>query len=210
MAIRPAWSFNGEKGEIIEKEFSFVFNPGFSKTQKQKNIIALHETIGMPTLEVSTKSKSELGIKLSAFNLKLNGYPLECVFQSSKKYETAGPFQDLLYVSPKEAKRDERHKTSGKLVSFEYDGESYPLIPKTAFYNYIYVKAVNESVEKEKFCQIMKYEYFTDIEFVPTKSINCQARAVAIIKAMMLKFGEIPSNVKFDEFIEFCKKINVK
>ena len=49
-----------------------------------------------------------LGVKLSAFNLKLNGYTLENIFQSSKVFSNGGPYRDLMNVAPKEAKRDGR------------------------------------------------------------------------------------------------------
>ncbi len=202
MAIRPAWDFNDK---VLNKtNYEFEFNAGFSKTQKQKNVIALHKSIGKTCLEVSTKSFDEIGRKLSAFNLKLDGIPLECVFQSSKKYENGGPYKDLLYVLPKSAKRDERHKISGRLISFEYKDMTFDIEPKTFFYDYIYIKAVKESLSKEEISKILEYDYFTDIEFVPSKSINCQAKSVAIIKALLKTFGEIPDiESNFDDYKVF-------
>ena len=41
---------------------------------------------------------------------------------------------DLLHVLPKEAKRDDRHKSSGPLAAFVWNQEIWPLMPKTAFY----------------------------------------------------------------------------
>ena len=190
MAERPAWCF--KENQIIRQNFEFVYNSGFSITQKRKNVKALHESIGKKALEVSTKSEDILGIKLSAFNLKLDGFPFECIFQASKKYEKGGPYLDLLNVAPKQAKRDERHHSSGKLIAFEYDGREFPLEPKTYFYDYMYIKAVQQSIDKKELLKILDYEYFTDIEFNPKKSINCQGKSVTIIKAMLELFGEIP------------------
>lgn len=190
MAERPAWCF--KENRIIRQNFEFVYNSGFSITQKRKNVKALHESIGKKSLEVSTKSEDILGIKLSAFNLKLDGFPFECIFQASKKYEKGGPYLDLLNVAPKQAKRDERHHSSGKLIAFEYDGREFPLEPKTYFYDYMYIKAVQQSIDKEELLKILNYEYFTDIEFNPKKSINCQGKSVSIIKAMLELFGKIP------------------
>ena len=45
-----------------------------------------------------------------------------------------GPYLDLLHVLPKEAKRDDRHKSSGPLSAFVWNQEIWPLMPKTAFY----------------------------------------------------------------------------
>lgn len=208
MAKRPAWKYDKGKKKIFVSEFEFKFNPGFSITQKKRNVVALHESIGKKTLEVSTKSFDVLGKKLSAFNLKLDSLPLECIFQSSKRFEYGGPYTDLLYVTPKDAKRDERLKNSGKLISFEYKGKSYPIVPKTAFYDYIYVNAVKETLDISDLKEILNYEYFTDIEFNPLKSINCQAKSVAIIKAMLMDFGEIPNIDNFDEFLRYYQILN--
>lgn len=208
MATRPAWKYDNAKRKIVQENFSFDFNPGFSKVQKQRNIIALHEKIGKKTLEISTKSFDNLGIKLSAFNLKLDGHLLECVFQSSKQFELGGPFTDLLNVHPKNAKRDERLKNSGKLISFIYKGVSFPITPKTIFYDYIYINAVKQCISNGEIQQILEFEYFTDIEFIPTKSINCQARSIAMIKAMLIEFGQIPDVSNFNEFTKFWHFIN--
>lgn len=211
MANRPAWSYDESSRCLIRNTHEFVFNAGFSVTQKQKNIVALHESIGKKALEVSTKSLDELGIKLSAFNLKLNGVPLENVFQSSKKYENGGPYLDLLRVHPREAKRDERHHSSGRLIAFEYDGCEYPLNPKTIFYDYIYLCAVIETLDKETINKVMEYQCFTDIEFNPNKSINCQAKTVAILKAFLSMYGEMPDiRGRFDEFVKFYKIIKAE
>ena len=104
----------------------FTWNGGFAVSQKQKNITALHaahrkrfpESI---TLEISSKSLQEAGVKLSAFNL--NKYvpeleasiPVECVFQGGKIFAARGPYTDLYNVSPRDAKRDPRLKSSGLL-----------------------------------------------------------------------------------------------
>ena len=53
----------------------------------------------------------------------------------------------------------------------------------------------------------MEFEFFTDIEFNPQKSINCQAKSVALIKVMLNMFGEIPNLDSFDEFKKFYKFI---
>lgn len=200
MTKRPAWSLFNNR--IVRKNFEFEFNPGFSVTQKKKNVKALHKAIGGKTLEVSTKSDEMIGQKLSAFNLTYDGNRFECVFQASKKYEYGGPYIDLLTKSPKEAKIDVRHASSGKLIGFEYIGEEFALEPKTFFYDYMYIKAVQQSLTEEDILEILNYDYFTDIEFNPKKSINCQAKSVAIIKAMLKQFGQIPE-LNREDFYKF-------
>ena len=54
---------------------------------------------------------------------------------------------------------------------------------------------------------ILDFEFFTDIEFNPQKSINCQAKSVALIKVMHNLFGEIPNMDSFEEFQKFYKLI---
>lgn len=186
MASRPM--FYVSDGSVRKKDIDFTWYSGFAVSQKQKSIRSLHENIrkfdaSLNPLEISTKSEIELGRSLSAFNLKLDGTYLENVFQSSKVFEEGGPFRDLLSVSPKDAKHDERLQTSGKLVSFEYAGNRFPLEPKTVFYDYLYIKAVLYSeIDYER---LEEYNGFTDIEFNPKRSINTQARSAAIIRLLL-------------------------
>ncbi len=184
MARRPAWSVSGSN--VICKEFEFEWNSGFAVSQKQKNIFSLHLTIWVnekkTALEVSSKGWVELGRKLSAFILKYNNVPLECVFQSSKKFEQGGLYRDLLNASPKEAKQDKRIRNSGNIIAFSLDGDEWPISPKTAFYDYIYIRALIQNYGYE--LDLNEYDWFTDIEFNPQRSINCQARSVAIYKLL--------------------------
>lgn len=208
MAERPAYFVSN--GKVTVKNYSFEWFSGFSVSQKQKSIDSLHNAIlktdsSAVPLEVSTKSKNSLGTELSAFNLKLDGYTLENIFQSSKVFTGGGAYRDLLEVSPKDAKRDLRLKNSGALKSFDYNGEIFPLFPKTAFYDYIYIKSVKQSLTAEEILQIKEYNYFTDIEFNPNKSINTQAKSVAIIRLMLDMYDNIPDFSK-DDFIDFHNK----
>ncbi|MBD5144008.1 MAG: hypothetical protein HDT22_10445 [Ruminococcus sp.] len=207
MAKRPAFCISDHK--IIQKNFDFIWYSGFALSQKQKCIASLHAEIIKKNpcakpLEISTKSKSELGAKLSAFQLQYQGHSLENIFQSSKVFEHGGAYQDLLTVSPKEAKRDSRLRNSGKLTGFLFDNILWELEPKTAFYDYIYLKSVKDSLEIEEIQQIADYDYFTDIEFNPEKSINTQARSVAILKLLLESFGELPDFTQ-EEFLKFHK-----
>ena len=70
--------------------------------------------------------------------------------------------------------------------------ESWDISPSTMFYDYIYLSALKK---REKLCEeLMQFDTFTDIEFNPQKSINCQARTVAIFVTLN-KYG------LFDKFI---------
>ena len=173
-----------------EKEIDFVFYSGFSITQKQKSIESLHNAIkelyyDAEILEISSKSPIELGRKLSAFNLKLDGIALENIFQSSKVFEYGGPYEDLLSKTPIEAKKDSRIKDSGRIIGFKYQGINYPTIPKTLFYDWMYCQALYS--DKELMSLIINYDFFTDIEFNHEKSLNCQARSDAIFVSLYQK-----------------------
>src|SRR5262249_26969754 len=149
---------------------------------KKKNIAALHkaaEKKGLaPLLEISSKSEREVGRKLSAFNLTtaINNaeVTIESAFQGSKVFELGGPFVDLYFSSSKEAKNDSRLKNSGKLVSFRFQGQDFPLSPTTAFYDWLYISALFP--HREWLQRVQRCAGFTDIEFNPERSLNCQAR----------------------------------
>ena len=208
MAKRPA--FFVRQGKVISEMYSFEWYPGFSVSQKQKSVKSLHHAIieadaNAKPLEISTKSEEAVGIKLSAFHLKIKDNTLENIFQSAKVFERGGPYPDLLDVPPKEAKRDERLRRSGNLKAFRYQNEDFPLVPQTVFYDFIYLTAVKESFAIEEINAVSGYNYFTDIEFNPAKSINTQARAAAILKLIVDEYGYLPSFHK-EDFIQYHKE----
>lgn len=165
-------------------------------TQKQKSISALHSAatqrnICDAPLEISSKSEDPLGVSLSAFNLKGitakhdQPFTVETLFQSSKVFERGGPYRDLLCGTSRAAKKDPRLQESGRLVGFNLYGETWPLEPKTAFYDWLYINtlAKNEHLADE----LNRFDAFTDIEFNPGKAINCQAYSVALFRALTLR-----------------------
>ena len=205
MAQRPAFFIR--QGKVVSDMYSFEWFSGFAVSQKQKSIKSLHNAIiktdvNAKPLEISTKSMENIGTKLSAFNLKINNYALENIFQSSKVFEKGGPYLDLLDRLPKEAKRDERLRNSGILKAFRYQNEEFPLIPQTVFYDFIYITAIKESFTID---EILNYNYFTDIEFNPAKSINTQALAAALLRLIVEEYGCLPDFNKKD-FILYHKE----
>jgi hypothetical protein len=191
MAKRIIYCPNLNTPGTIEKEMEFQWFPGFSISQKQKSISSLHkaaeETSITPVLEISTKSRDPLGIKLSAFNLVLNHenkrYTVEAIFQSGKFFSEGGPYFDLLNESPKNTKKDQRLKTSGDLQGFSFFGEVFSLTPKTFFYDWLYLKALNQNENLSQ--KLLQYSGFTDIEFNPKKSLNCQASSAALYVSLV-------------------------
>lgn len=193
MAERPIFVPAPTEPELV-KEISFhiVWSPGFAAIQKKKNIKALHRaaaTAGYsPLLEISTKSDEKVGRHLSAFHLKVHSsrlgkIPLECAFQGSKIFEGGGPFTDLYSTDVRSAKRDPRLESSGRLVGFKFENFSFPLLPKTVFYDWLYVNAIYP--HREWLTILYRFAGFTDIEFNPERSINCQARSCALFVALM-------------------------
>lgn len=195
MAKRPIFIPYTEGLRLVKEEIvEFKWHAGFAAVQKQKSLTSLHEEaakLGFPhLLEVSSKSTEKLGIRLSAFNFKTKlesgiETTIECAFQGSKVFEDGGPFTDLYTKSSLEAKRDDRLKNHGDITAFQLEQISFPNEPKTAFYDWLYIRAM---MPHQKFLmQLNDYSGFTDIEFNPGKSINCQARSCAIFVSLMRK-----------------------
>lgn len=191
MAIRPVYIPNTQ-GEFLvsASPIEFKWHAGMAISQKQKSIESLHDAarnriLGLNNiLEVSSKSKQSIGVKLSAFNLLITTkryarvFSVECAYQSSKVFESGQQYLDLLNVTSIEAKKDPRLKNSGRVTSFKFYGQEWPITPLTAFYDWLYVNALKNNPELHS--EIEKYDAFTDIEFNPEKSINCQAYAVSL------------------------------
>jgi hypothetical protein len=193
MAERPIFVPKPESSELVKEIFlRLTWSPGFAVVQKEKNIEALHkaaEAAGYHNiLEVSTKSEHKRGQHLSAFHLKvtterLGEMSLESAFQGSKVFENGGPFIDLYRMEPRDAKKDPRLKESGKLIGFEFDGTDWPLEPKTAFYDWLYACSLHPHRDWIK--KLSFHDGFSDIEFNPYRSINCQARSIALFLSLM-------------------------
>ena len=174
-----------------EVEIEFRWYPGFAKSQTQKSIESLHEAAKEQgihrILEISGKSKSDLGCSLSAFNLRLKTnsgrMSVECAYQGSKVFEKGGPYHELYSVSSRAAKTDERLRNSGDLVKFNFCGEDFPIEPKTAFYDWLYMTALCQK-QPNPVQELKGFQGFSDIVFNPNRSLNCQARAAAIFVSL--------------------------
>ena len=192
MASRPVFIAQGDPSHLVsEIPVDFHWSPGFAPVQKKKNVVALHEAAAIkglqPLLEVSTKSELKIGQHLSAFNLKiktkLGEISIESAYQGSKVFENGGPYHDIYEVDSWAAKKDQRLKTSGQIIEFNFFGQRWPIVPKTAFYDWLYLSALEPHQEYLK--RLFQFEGFTDIEFNPEKSINCQARTCALLVSLL-------------------------
>ena len=168
MAIRPIYiSTNIPEEPFIKKDIEFTWVKGMSYSQKCKRRASLHKAIANlnlydmdKVLEISTKSDKELGVKLSALNLKvpiINGTKetVENIYQSSKVFDD-----------------------NNKIIEFKYLNTVFENEPYSMFYDYVYMLGLHAN--KELLPELSKYDIFTDIEFNPSKQLNTQARAAAI------------------------------
>lgn len=201
MAERPIFVPKSDSPELVKEIFfELRWNAGFATVQKEKNIKALHEAAAAagfaPLLEISTKSENKRGRHMSAFHMMVptkdyGRIKLELAFQGSKVFERGGPFTDLYQKGEKEigeAKRDPRLKESGALIGFRFEGFDFPLEPMTVFYDWLYCSFLSDYRDWAR--KLYRYAGFTDIEFNPHRSINCQARSAALFLSLM-KRGEL-------------------
>jgi len=213
MAQRPVFAPRKSKPYVNVFNPEFVWNSGLSASQKKKNVVALHEAFNArfpekKVLEISSKSDEKLGVALSAFNLKKyvpeldKSVNVECIYQGSKVFAVGGPYTDLYTATSREAKGDRRLQSSGAMKGFRFDGQDFPLNPTTAFYDWLYINALLENPELAE--QLLAYDAFTDIEFNPNKSLNCQARAAALFVALSRE-GLIEQCRNFDSFLKLLK-----
>lgn len=211
MAARPVFLPDVSGRYLVdERIFDFSWSPGFAEVQKKKNIAALHQAAtqnGIHTvLEISSKSSEKVGQRLSAFSLKITleigKFPLESVYQGSKVFETGGPFTEIFNMPPREAKRFIRDCNCGHLTGFRLEGQNYPLSPKNAFYDWLYIRSLKDCAQW--ISDNIQYDAFTDIEFNPAKQVNCQARAFAEYMSLLKrnKLSEAASDFKtFSEML---------
>ena len=208
MVKRPVFIPSSNPNKLVDVEMvNFTYHSGFAVSQKQKSINSLHQAISekfgfTDILEISSKSEIELGVQLSAFNLmittktKAKTFSVESAFQSSKVFEGNIQYLDLLEKSSREAKKDDRIKSSGKVIGFNFYNQFWETTPLTAFYDWLYVNALNNKPEYHD--ELLKYQAFTDIEFNPEKSINCQAQSVALFCSLYHR--NMLDEVKSQEF----------
>lgn len=190
MATRPVFlaKFRGVPALVV-RPIDFAWHAGLSATQKKRSVRSLHEAACRDLevcnmLEISTKSEDPVGVALSAFNLSFTTkknkitITVESAFQGSKVFEKGGPYTDLYIADSKSAKIDKRTRSSGALIAFRFFGSDWPIKPITAFYDWIYLNALIKNPDLSE--KLFSYDGFTDIEFNPEKSLNCQAYSAAL------------------------------
>lgn len=194
MAQRPLFIPSLDSTALVQTtHVEFQWFPGLAVSQKQKSVASLHvAACSIPgiirVLEVSSKSQDPLGVALSAFNLSFTTVrygrtvSVECAFQGSKVFEHGGPYNDILEMNSREAKKDDRLRSSGRLTGFRFFGADWGLEPQTAFYDWLYINALKKKPDLAE--RLLDYSAFTDIEFNPERSINCQAYSAALFTSL--------------------------
>ena len=221
MAKRPIFVPVRESTYVREVSVEFEWFAGFAVTQKQRSVRALHQAASEAIdveriLEVSTKSEDQIGASLSAFRLQLRSEILdrtlsvEAAFQGSKVFEQSGQHPEIyLLESGREIKGRMAAFASEKIEGFSFEGSSWPTTPRTAFYDWIYLRALADKVRGEELdsgtsdteLRLLGYDGFTDIEFNPDRSINCQARSCALFVALHRQ-GLIDRTKDRDSYLE--------
>lgn len=200
MAIRPCYRpLEKYVGYRTVESAPFVWAGGFALSQKQKNVVALHDAIhkidpSAKVLEISSKSLQPLGVNLSAFNLKFphggSACSVEAVFQASKVFDGGvGPSPELYSHDSREVRHHVQEASAGhRLIAFEFDGVRWDLEPKTAFFYWLYIHALLANPQLAE--EVNTFDAFTDIEFNPKRQVNCQAAAAAFYVSLCLT-GEL-------------------
>lgn len=195
MAKRPVF-YVDEQNEYRSVNVDFQWFPGFAKVQAQKSVRSLHAQFNKQhpqsrILEISTASEDPLGQAASAFNLQVyikhsnEKYTVEQIFQASKTFRHAGNQEQLLRNDPAVMKRKIRKINDvDQLIAFDCGERHFPLEPKTYFYNWLYIHALNLPHNQAIARKIIECDAFTDIYFNPKKSFNCQAEAASIYVAL--------------------------
>ena len=122
--------------------------------------------------------------------------------RGGKIFAAGGPFTNLYEATSRDAKRDPRLKSSGMLRNFYYEGNEFPVVPRTAFYNWIYINALIENPHLA--AELVQYDGFTDIEFNPDKGVNCQAEAAALYVTLACK-GLLEQCRDFEDFLKLIR-----
>jgi hypothetical protein len=211
-AKRPSFLPLTGAPRVRSVDVEFDWFPGFALAQQQHSVASLHEAarrLGYASapLEISTRSTEEMGRALSAFNLRvphppLGVIPLESAFQSSKVFVNGGPYLDLATKDPKTAKRDPRiQQTTSPMVRFHFGDQDFPLRPTTAFYDWLYIRALS-LLNPSILAKLAERDGFTDIAFNPARSLNCQARSAALFVSFVRDGCKEPWNLDFDDFVQ--------
>ena len=93
-------------------------------------------------------------------------------------------------------------------MGFEFFGEEFPSLPRTAFYDWLYINALQQNEHLAK--KLLSFSGFTDIEFNPEKSINCQAHSAALYVSLVNSGVDLDSLSSANNFLTLIKNSNTE
>lgn len=210
--------------KVFRYDVEFEWNKGLARSQRKKNVAALHNAfikrkgdVASMILEASSLSDDTLGVNLSAFNLDIDleaflakiehrdpvgthMVKVEVAYHGAKCINGGEPFADILDMDSKQAKRDVRLK-AGTVTGFKLGHMYFDAVPKTAFYNFLYLSALGQQHNIRLLLQVASYLYFTDLNFNPAKGISCQAEALALGVALFNRKQFEVALSSFDSFL---------
>lgn len=211
MVVRPVFAPMRDKIGVIEFDSEpFVWHPGFSLSQKYKNVEELHAAIvkkdsNQRPLEISSRSNNSLGVSLSAFNLGIwregKLLSVESVYQASKVFaENIGPHPQWYSDNPRNVRSRIQHINEA-LVGYKLGHDEWGLNPTRAFYDWVYCRVLHKN---EKLVGGLEdYTCFTDIAFNPQKSLNCQAYAMSLYLSLVANGVIVEALSSKDAFLSF-------
>lgn len=207
-------SFSSRTGRVRREDWDFSKEEWGRDPDWQRYIASLlcadiATLTGCKVLEVSTKSKEYVGVELSAFNLKLDGYSLESVYQSSKVFNDGTTCESLLELAPLAAKHSSLLSNKSGIKCFRWDGYDWDASTGSAFYDWIYIKAFMQTDWSQTMIKtkptLDEYDVFTDFHFNKNTGLNCQARSVALYVLLYRNFLLRAVMSTPDNFIGFHK-----
>lgn len=157
---------------------------------KKMQVIFLHnlikkDNLDINILEISTKSQTSIGKKLSALNLKVKICNKEDIIED-------------IYQKSKTLNKDK------KVIGFNLFGNFISCNNEmfNVFYDWLYFNALLQN--KDLFKSLTLFDCFTDIEFNNQKSFNTQARAACIAKYLLIKHEDITKLNEIGLFKFYC------
>lgn len=210
MADRPVFISTNKTPYVGIQNIEFSWDMGMAKSQAQKRALSLHAAAKDKKLnnilEISTASNTDLGMRLSAFNLpvrinfgteeepNIQTHSVETIYQSSKvgrcNSTNKGPHPEWLGLTGSEVKSMIKETKMDSISLYRYGQNAWPALPTESFFTWLYINGLMQ--EEGLIEKLAKYDGFTDIYFNPKKTNNCQARAAAQAVSLY-KLGRIES-----------------
>ena len=114
----------------------------------------------------------------------------------------------MYWASSRDAKTDERLRTSGDFIDYEFFSENFPINPTSFFYDWLYLNALSQNMELAN--ELLEFQGFSDIAFNPRKSLNCQARSAALFVSLHHNYQLNQALEDKDFYIDLLTPKNLK